>query len=267
MASFAGRMKNIERESLLFRSTVRKIMDVVTVSNPARSHRILHHLNSRRYVIALSRLVKAGVKLDVVYDVGANEGQWTRDTKEILLASSFYLFEANQAHAQKLEPLGRSFIGLLSDRERDVAWYGDGGAGDSYYQERHDRYDRIAKVTRRAVPLDSLVSEHALPCPDFLKIDTQGSEIDILKGASQCLEHCSLVLLECPLVDYNTGAPNMSAYLDYMRDKGFFVYQPVEEHYKGELMVQIDFLFMRDREYLRVFPDAEANRLISRPQG
>jgi FkbM family methyltransferase len=158
-------------------------------------------------------------------------------------------------------------LGLLSDRERDVAWYGDGGAGDSYYQERHDRYDRIAKVTRRAVPLDSLVSEHALPRPDFLKIDTQGFEIDILKGASQCLEHCSLVLLECPLVDYNTGAPNMSAYLDYMRDKGFFVYQPVEEHYKGELMVQIDFLFIRDREYLRVFPDAEANRLISRPQG
>jgi hypothetical protein len=45
------------------------------------------------------------------------------------------------------------------------------------------------------------------------------------------------------------------------------VYQPVEERYKGELMVQIDFLFMRDREYLRVFPDTEANRLISRPQG
>ena len=44
--------------------------------------------------------------------------------------------------------------------------------------------------------IDSLVAEHNLPGPYFLKFDTHGVELDILSGASTTLENTSLIMME-----------------------------------------------------------------------
>jgi hypothetical protein len=52
-------------------------------------------------------------------------------------------------------------------------------------------------------------------------MDVQGAEIDVLKGANMCLEHCSDVILEAQHKTYNEGAPQVEDVLKYMDEIGF----------------------------------------------
>lgn len=83
-----------------------------------------------------------------------------------------------------------------------------------------------------------------LPIPQLLKVDTQGSELDILAGSSDFISSVKYVLLECPLVEYNLGAPNIQSYLSTMQDYGFVPIDITEVHYMNHMAVQIDIAFL-----------------------
>lgn len=44
--------------------------------------------------------------------------------------------------------------------------------------------------------IDTLVREHALPGPYFLKFDTHGVEVDVLEGCKETLKNTSLIMIE-----------------------------------------------------------------------
>ncbi|WP_222184322.1 FkbM family methyltransferase [Geminicoccus harenae] len=49
----------------------------------------------------------------------------------------------------------------------------------------------------RSVRLDTLIAQHALPPPYFLKFDTHGAELPILAGAEQTLRQTAILMMEC----------------------------------------------------------------------
>ena len=57
--------------------------------------------------------------------------------------------------------------------------------------------------------------------PDLIKIDVQGSELDILKGATKVLKQCDNIILEMQYVDYNKGAPKAQEVIEYLKSIGF----------------------------------------------
>ena len=61
---------------------------------------------------------------------------------------------------------------------------------------------------------DNSESTFVTHLPDFIKIDTQGSELDILKGGEKTISNCSLIYLECPIIEYNLGSPNLNDYIN-----------------------------------------------------
>jgi hypothetical protein len=98
----------------------------------------------------------------------------------------------------------------------------------------------------QTITLDEMfadVSNGLLP-PDLMKIDTQGSEIDILKGAINLIRHLKVLILECPIVKYNQGAPDIQEYLDYVIKLGLVPFQVVEIHMLNDVFVQIDIAFV-----------------------
>jgi len=90
-----------------------------------------------------------------------------------------------------------------------------------------------------------VISEN-LPNPDFIKLDVQGAEIDILKGAGGLLDSCTLLLAKCPIVPYNLGAPELNEYLAYFKSKGFSPLRITEQHSNKGSLLQIDILFLKD---------------------
>ena len=93
--------------------------------------------------------------------------------------------------------------------------------------------------------LDNIVKKEKLPKPNFVKIDTQGSEIDILKGGKKTISNCSVVYLECPIINYNLGAPNLDEYIKYLNSVDFVPYDICEVHYSDKVLIQVDILFIK----------------------
>ena len=75
-------------------------------------------------------------------------------------------------------------------------------------------------------------------------IDTQGSELDVLSGASTIIENAKLIYCECPIIQYNLGSPNIQEYLNFFKKINFIPVAVLEHHYLENILVQIDIMFM-----------------------
>jgi FkbM family methyltransferase len=81
---------------------------------------------------------------------------------------------------------------------------------------------RAARVP--ATTLDSIISQHGIS-PDFLKLDTQGAELPILKGAETTLRsHAIAVLAETWTTEVYKGQALSGELLSFMNQSGFSLF-------------------------------------------
>jgi FkbM family methyltransferase len=210
-------------------------------------NKFFKYIEKLNHQSVLRGLVSRGLKINTVYDIGAHKGRWTKQHAALFPNASFYLFEANKEHAEKLKSRGhRTFIGVLSSNGMPAKFYKKAGTGDSLYRENtttysEDKFEVVATMT-----LSQVAASENLPKPDFIKLDVQGAEIDILKGALDLLGNCSLILAECPIVTYNLGAPELKEYLVFFKSVGFSPLRITEQHSSKGSLLQIDILFLKD---------------------
>ena len=95
--------------------------------------------------------------------------------------------------------------------------------------------------------------------PDLIKLDTQGSELDILRGGLGCLKNASLAYLELPILNYNLGSPRFGEYLDFMKQCDFVPYDICELHYSNGVLIQADILFIDIEVLTRIEPSFQAS--------
>jgi len=207
------------------------------------------------------RQIKAnGGSLKTVYDVGACRGIWTSQMKSsVLFDSDFFLFEANPQYEPHIKQLNNQLsffynIGVLSSpNTKFVDFYQSGDTGDSYYKETTAHYDNSIPTRLPCTTLDSIINQHNLPLPDFIKIDTQGSELDIFLGGEKALNNASLVYMECPIINYNSGAPRIGEYIAHMGSKDFIPVDVFEIHRSENVLLQIDIMFVKRSYHEKIF--------------
>jgi FkbM family methyltransferase len=135
---------------------------------------------------------------DVFYDIGANVGAYS------LIAAKA---TGNGARVYAIEPLPSSFHDLsrnvlLNDCAESVvclplALWSDNGvlsltpslpvAGVAQHRVSRRFAREPGTMTILAVPLDDLVERFGLPAPTHAKIDTDGCELEVLRGAERTL--------------------------------------------------------------------------------
>lgn len=215
----------------------------------------------------LSELIKKGLNLEIVYDIGAYRGEWSKNlNKKSLKNKKFYLFEANEVNEKFLvNSKFDFFIGVLSDSKKEINFYSRGLTGDSYYKEKSERYDERYKAKIiTTTTLNDIVKKNNLKYPNFIKIDTQGSEIDILKGSNEILSNCNLLYLETPVIEYNLNSPSLSECVEYLNSIDFIPYDICEVHYMDKMLVQIDILYIRKTKFLEIFPNQQTIDLLKK---
>lgn len=199
---------------------------------------------------------KKNVPLNWVYDIGAHKGEWSSFYKKTSLKeSNFILFEANEDHKKDLtQKKFNFFIETLSDEKKVVNFYNNNNSsGDSYFRENSPNHNGLQPQKKKTRILDEIVFSKNLPLPDLIKIDTQGSEIDILKGAKKTLENCKLVYLECPIIaNFNNNNLNIFDYLNYLKNLDYIPQEICEIHYYHEYLIQIDILFVKKKLYKNI---------------
>ena len=207
-----------------------------------------------------------GLEINVVYDIGAWMGYWSPLIKNRVFPNAeFIMFEANSAYVPNLQSQGFKFFNvLLSNPEREfVEFFNGTNSGDSYYKETSTHYDNQSSIRLPCTTLDKIIQENNLPYPNFIKIDTQGSELDILKGATSILNHVDIIYVECPICTYNAGAPDIGEYLQFFKENNFLPVQLVEQHVTENTLIQVDIMFMRAQTKERIL----GTNIITRPWG
>lgn len=161
----------------------------------------------------------------VVYDIGACVLHWTNKAKEIWKDAEYYLFDANPDVESVLARSGYPYwIDVLTDSDgKELTFYkkDDNLGGNSYYMETTGFYSESDGKPVIGWTLDGIVEENCWPLPDLIKIDVQGAEVDVLRGAKRCLKHCTDVILEAQHTDYNAGAPKVEEVINFMQEQGF----------------------------------------------
>ena len=225
---------------------------------PEKFIKFFNRLYDHRLNYNLLNLLNKGIKIETIYDIGAFRGEWSSLlNKTSLKNKKFFLFEANEKNSEYLEKLDfKYFLKVLSDKNKNVEFYSKMSTGDSYLIEQTSFYkDDIETIIKKTVTLDELVKKENLPYPNFIKIDTQGSELDILKGSQQSISECNLIYLECPIIEYNLKAPNINEYIKYLESVGFVPYDICEVHRMDNILIQIDILFIKKSILKEIYPE------------
>jgi FkbM family methyltransferase len=140
-----------------------------------------------------SRFIGKGA---VVFDVGANKGEWT---KAILTLSPkiVYMFEPQQSCIEKyLQPMESECCKVvdvaIGDREGEIDFYApDECAGNSSIYNRRDTCfvgQDFQRLRVKISTLDSFIEKTKITHIDFLKIDVEGHELFVLKGAENSIK-------------------------------------------------------------------------------
>jgi FkbM family methyltransferase len=188
-----------------------------------------------------------------ILDIGANVGQFYNEIKNIFPNSYYYLVEGSESCEVVLETLNVDYsICLLSDSEKDVDFYIRKNeprcTGNSIYRENTFFYDddQILIEKRQTKTLSNLLNNQVF---DLIKIDVQGSEIDIINGGLDIIKEAKGILMEVSLMEYNQDSPTKEFVYEYMNNLGF---KPVEligniNHPLTYELIQQDILFLNKK--------------------
>jgi FkbM family methyltransferase len=204
----------------------------------------------------LFKLRKLGYVPDTILDIGACLGEWTNMCRGVYPDASFYLFEpiAYPELERVKQHMQRTIVfhALLDDTARDVDWYEKQNTGDSMFRERTHHFKDCVPVKKTTIPLHELIDPY-LPLMNrvMIKIDSQGAEIPILRGAGDILQKTDFILLEIPFFgQYNEGVPGFLEHIRYMDEIGYVPFDLLEHHYVKDYLIQVDVLFVCKRHPL-----------------
>jgi FkbM family methyltransferase len=188
----------------------------------------------REYQIAsmessFRNLRRAGFRPRGVIDVGAYTGDWTRFVKSIFPDAVVLMVEAQPSKESPLAATAAAFPGTVSyeiallgpENRSDVPFF-ELETGSSVLEEQSGIARR---VTRQPMcRLDELASRKLSGAVDLLKLDVQGFELEVLRGAPTLLTQAEAVLCEVSLIPINRGAPLLADVVRFMEEHDFVTY-------------------------------------------
>jgi FkbM family methyltransferase len=161
-----------------------------------------------------------------ILDIGANIGQFHTLAKSIYPEAYVFSIEASPECEQYLKQItDQYYIGLLAKDTLEYDFYSrkdaPTGTGNSIYRELTHFYsdDQLEIIKQKGIKLDDLFEPDSEF--DLIKIDTQGSELDIITGGINLCKKAKGILLEVSLTQYNQGAPLYWEVLTFMKEFGF----------------------------------------------
>jgi FkbM family methyltransferase len=175
-----------------------------------------------------------------IFDVGAHTGDITRRFLGELQKSVVYSFEADPRNFRRLKSAFdgdervRAVHAAVSSQPGTAAFHL--GANDytsslfpredemrRYY---HSQYTMVDTVTVPMITLDNFCRDYGIEQIDVLKIDTQGAELDILRGAEHILDasKIQIIVTEFFFIQHYKGAPLLDEIWGLLRRHKYEIY-------------------------------------------
>ena len=211
---------------------------------------------NRDFGAFITHLNRLDFNIKTVIDVGIAFG--TPAFYKALPQAKFYLVEPVpqcKPLLQKLEKtMGATFFNVAAGSENgemDFFVHSDISGSSALRQWEGEAFDGkcISVPVRR---LDSFIPE-SIQRPSLLKIDTQGHELEVLKGAERILDKIDVIIIETSFHEFRKGAPEIHNIIESMIELGYRCYEVLEGHYRAvdNALAQIDIAFVKHDSILR----------------
>lgn len=206
----------------------------------------------------LKSLKTRGLTLRTILDVGAHKGDWSVLAARILPEATYYLIEPQEELKPEIDKFlarhkGRVFFGGAGaeDGELTLTMWED-FAGSSFLPQAGQGGGRMQKKVP-IYSIDGLIARGEMPVPDICKIDVQGFEIEVLKGAAGIFGKTEVFILEASLFKFSPDQPLLHDLIAYMTQRGYVIYdfagftnRPLDM-----ALGQLDICFVKEDSILR----------------
>ena len=202
--------------------------------------------------------------VDLVVDVGANVGQYAKDLRA----------DGYRGALISIEPLPEAYDLLARAAQADKAWRTincaigrEAGVATIHVAENSVSSSMLSILPSHVaaaptsqvagsvdVPvrtLDAILDEAAGDAEHvFVKVDTQGFELEVLEGAAGRLDNVVGVEVEMSLVPLYEGAPTMPALVEWLERHGFWLGDLTPEFVDPNTgrLLQVNGLFFRPKQ-------------------
>lgn len=196
---------------------------------------------------SLQNLKKIGFTSRFALDVGAYEGEWAKLFTQVFPQAKVLMVEAQAAKEVKLKQLCQTdkrlsyHLALLSDASGQELYFNENETASHVSEDRNDKSKVVVTES-----LDDVLKSENFPAVDFLKLDVQGYEKQVLKGGTKALDSAHFCLMEVTLLELDPS-PLVLEMMNFMDSRGFQLYditQFMRRPY-DKALYQCDFLFIR----------------------
>ena len=228
----------------------------------------------------LRHLRSLGWQPSVFFDVGASNGMWSGLVSEDFPEARFELFEPLVDHISAYRPLMESTLAANPRLRLHKCAVGsevgraqmqvlpDGFSSTSLNLEYRLEGARTLEVDM--VTLDEAIARLQLPVPQVIKVDAQGGELQVLRGARHTLPQVDVLVLETWLTrGYGKSTPLLQELSDWLAECNFFIWDMGDgwRDQDGTLVSQ-DIFFLNSRcsvSRLRDEPSSQRAALQGQP--
>jgi FkbM family methyltransferase len=194
-----------------------------------------------------------GTEQPVVFDVGANVGQSIRRFRTYFEAPVIHAFEPS---SETFARLSENVTDVPDLRLNNLALGPTVGTAEfientspvmsSLLEFGPDCWGEVKRRTTVTVStLDAYCAEHDVARIDILKVDTQGFELEVLRGGEALFggSRIGLIYMEIIFSHLYEGVPALDEVYRFLLDRGFVLVSFYECHHRNERAGWVDAMF------------------------
>ena len=205
----------------------------------------------------LQKLKEKGFSPEIIVDCGAYTGSWTKMVKRVFPNANVLMIEPQAGKGSLLVQVCNEFSGtvdyvkcLLGSEQKEEVVFFEMESGSSVLEEATHHPRKI--VMLKMATLDDILREKKISKCTFLKLDVQGYELEVLKGAKEALKNATVILLEVSFIRCNRSAPLFHEVVAFMKNHGFLVYDVCPlPRWRDNTLLQADVFFVKDGSIFR----------------
>ena len=199
---------------------------------------------------AVSSLMDEQNRAGIFFDVGANTGQTILELRKYFPIGKIFAFEPGSAFAELYrnyyEHSNVSLENLaLGARDEVKVLYENSHCGMSSFLTLGEKgWGEITNESQVTVTtIDSYCKEKGISRINLLKCDTQGFELEILKGARESLKNIQYVFLEINFSEIYKGLPSFFDIYGFLSSYNFRLVKFYRQLFADNLLLSTDALF------------------------
>jgi FkbM family methyltransferase len=191
----------------------------------------------------------------VIFDVGANVGQTIESFLQVLTQANIHAFEPGQETFRKL---CEKYSGVPNLVLNNVALGAVAGTAEfientaptmsSFLEPGAETWwgEVKQRVQARVKTVDEYCDEHRIDYIDILKLDTQGFDLEVMRGAGRLLsaQRIHLIYVEIIFSEMYRGLPRLDHIFGFLADRGFVPVAFYDFNYQNERVSWADALFV-----------------------